>query len=422
MPGIRASDGLLPVTAPEPQPSLAVVRAAGSLTGTDASGVVGDSAVRDAVACIGETLARDVGAISLAVDRRGAADARIQHSGLRDALYGLAEMTSQQAIANIQGPSPTAELVSPLRELLQGTPAPPLQEVIDACSIHHELFWQRYVDVAERVVEDAALRWDAMKVSRRRLVRYFDHTAAALRAHYGAQSGERHRDSVRAIVGRMLAGDAVDSDELGYDVGGRHTAVVATPGSGALLVTLATETRSELLEVPGPAGTVWAWLGNAAGLDHGSIAAALSTTRVSRARIAFGEPALGLSGMRQSHAQALETWGAWKATGFGIGPSLIHRADVALLIGLTRDPELLSRFLSRELGPLLAGGAREADLRAVARAYLESGQNAVATAAKLCCSRRTVERKLRTVEALIGHPLRQRSAELHVALCLTSSK
>ena len=47
-------------------------------------------------------------------------------------------------------------------------------------------------------------------------------------------------------------------------------------------------------------------------------------------------------------------------------------------------------------------------------------QNTVATANRLGCSRRTVERKVSRAETLLGYPLRERPAELLVALRLAS--
>ena len=122
--------------------------------------------------------------------------------------------------------------------------------------------------------------------------------------------------------------------------------------------------------------------------------------------------------MRKSHGQALEAWQTWKVAELEIETSTLHYADVALVIAMLRDSQLLKIFLSRELGALANDGIREADLRVVIRACLENVQNAVATASALGCSRRTVERKLRRAESVIGHPLRQRSAEVLLALRL----
>jgi DNA-binding PucR family transcriptional regulator len=92
---------------------------------------------------------------------------------------------------------------------------------------------------------------------------------------------------------------------------------------------------------------------------------------------------------------------------------------VVLMIALLRDRDLARVFLDRELGELAAAGQRQDDLRHVTRTYLESGQSTVATASKLGCNRRTVERKLKQAEGLIGHLLWQRSAEVLLALTLS---
>jgi sugar diacid utilization regulator len=127
----------------------------------------------------------------------------------------------------------------------------------------------------------------------------------------------------------------------------------------------------------------------------------------------MGEPAAGLGGFGQSHRQAVESWALTGAAGVG---DVVRYGDVAVLIALLRDPALAEVVLQRELGPLAADDPHATELRAVLRTYLESGLNTVSTATALGYCRRTIERRLRHAETLIGHVSRQRSSELLMAI------
>jgi hypothetical protein len=239
---------------------------------------------------------------------------------------------------------------------------------------------------------------------------------ALLRATYteftGADDGGQQDHARSALVARVLAGEWIAQPALHYELNQHHVAVVASRGTIRALRALAHDLGAQLLTIPGPDDSLWGWLGRQAALSPRDFHVRARVLGEQAGPFAFGEQASGLAGFRTSHEQALEAWRIARAS----APPVVHFAAVASLVALLRDPELAGVFIRHELGELAVGGTRERDLRRVARTYLELGQNAVATASKLGCNRRTVERKLSAIEDAVGHLLRQRSAELLLAL------
>jgi hypothetical protein len=277
--------------------------------------------------------------------------------------------------------------------------------------------WQRLTDAAERNLSDPAERWKALKAVTARLAPHLLRLCElSIREHERQLSAMRDpRSSAQSpVVIRVLQGEWIDRTELGYDVGGEHLGLISPADSSELRRELTSRHRCEVLSTPGPQGVNWMWIGG----DHVPADALIELVsawhRELGAAVAFGEPAALLQGFRATHDEALEAWAVASAVEDGI----VRYRDVALLIALLRDRSLGQMFLDRELGPLAGSGKRETDLRHVAQAYLESAQNTVATASKLGCNRRTVERKLQQAELLLGHLLRQRSGEVLVALRL----
>jgi PucR C-terminal helix-turn-helix domain len=244
-------------------------------------------------------------------------------------------------------------------------------------------------------------------------------------AHVCATAGA---DAVRAAHRCLLAQQqlwqrlheqgalGVDANEAGYDVGRRHVALVSNAGAADLSGMLASGGPWQVLQTPGPEEVTWAWIGFDDALSEEDVDSLGRWHRERGASVAIGESGEGLDGFQASHDQAVEAWSVATVT----GRHLVLYRDVVLMIALLRDRDLARMFLDRELGELAAAGQREAELRHVARTYLESGQSTVATASKLGCNRRTVERKLKQAERLMGHLLWQRSAEVLLALMLAN--
>jgi hypothetical protein len=129
-----------------------------------------------------------------------------------------------------------------------------------------------------------------------------------------------------------------------------------------------------------------------------------------------GEPASGLAGLRQSHAQAREALRVRRALGDD-GPPVAWFADVQLEALLLADRARARAFVDSALGPLAGDDKRTVKLRDTVAAWLETGSQ-VCTAALLQIHENTARYRLRQAEELLGATLPARRTELAVALRL----
>jgi hypothetical protein len=222
----------------------------------------------------------------------------------------------------------------------------------------------------------------------------------------------RSREQRRVqIVRDLLDGGDVHSGELGYELRDTHRAVIAWgPGAESELSRLAGELNARLLVVAAAGQTLWGWLGgNAAGEDR-ALRAALGPWA---GGLAFGRPADGLHGFRDSHGEAR----AAHRIGVATGAPVTHFDDVALESVLLADEPAARAFVAGELSAL-DRGRDGAKLRETLSAYFASGFNASAAAAALKVNDRTIAYRLNTIEELLGRPVRTRQAELQAAIRL----
>lgn len=225
-------------------------------------------------------------------------------------------------------------------------------------------------------------------------------------------AAERRRECVK----RLLAGELVDSSELGYDLDAQHLAVMAK-GEGAeeLLRGLAGRLDRRLLAVRREEEPKWAgWLGGRRQLAPEQVVQALAETAPDGVVVTVGEPAEGLAGWRLSHLQAKAALPVAERRGM----SVARYSDVALLATITRDDLLATSLRRLYLEPLerTRDGGKAA--RATLRAYFEADRNVSSTAAALGVDRRTVRNRLQMVEGLLGRPLKGSLADLEIALRL----
>jgi PucR C-terminal helix-turn-helix domain/GGDEF-like domain len=216
-------------------------------------------------------------------------------------------------------------------------------------------------------------------------------------------------------IERLLEGELLDTDDLNYDFDGHHTGLLASTVSARdRLSALAASLDARLLAVEREDGVLWAWLGSSRALDPAQLASALHAEPGPGLRLAIGEPGRGIAGWRMTHRQAqaalpIALRGAATATRYG---------DVAVLASLFKDDLAVSSLQELYLAPLETGRDGGAILCRTLRAYLAAGRNTTSAAAALGVMRHTVANRLRTIEGLIGRPLRDCTAEIEAALCL----
>ncbi len=225
-------------------------------------------------------------------------------------------------------------------------------------------------------------------------------------------SGERRRE----LVKRLLAGELVDSSELGYDLEGHHLAVMAK-GEGAeqLMRGLAATLDRRALIVQREEEAKWAcWLGGRRPLGSEEALRVLRETASNSAFVTLGEPGEGLSGWRFSHLQAK----AALAIAERRREPVLRYADVAVLASILRDDLVATSLRQLYLEPLAQSRDNGKVARETLRAYFEAERNISSTAAALGVDRRTVRNRLRSIEGLLGRPLRGSMADLEIALRL----
>ncbi|HEX8120783.1 MAG TPA: helix-turn-helix domain-containing protein [Solirubrobacteraceae bacterium] len=273
----------------------------------------------------------------------------------------------------------------------------------------HAALWSAWVDAVDDLRLEGPRRRAALDDGAAFLFDYVDRCAAWVEAEH-AEARDRalrgaEQQRMRTVLS-ALAGDPADESLLGYALDGAHVCVVAWGAHGDLAAEeLAAALGAEaLLAVSTDPETTWAWL---RGADTG---AAAGYEPPASTRVAIGGPA----DFRRAHAEAVDAQRvarrrAGAVTAYG---------DVGLeALGLLDEARAAS-FVARELGPLAAGAAREATMRATLAAYFACGQNAASTAARLRVHERTITNRVRAVEARLGHTVVARRAEIEMALRL----
>ncbi len=225
----------------------------------------------------------------------------------------------------------------------------------------------------------------------------------------------RSREQRRGeLVQRLLAGEWIDSGELGYELKTEHIAILAAgTGAAEAVRAVARELDRQLLEVPRVDGTVWAWLGGGRGLALTRVAAILGEEAYPDVRVAVGAQGSGVVGFRLTHQQAQ----AALRIAHGAQRRITRFEDVALESLVLQNGAMAGSLVELYLSPLNDNG-EGAELRQTLRAYFAAGRQASAAASALGVERRTVTYRLRKIEELLRCRLSSRLAELEVALRL----
>jgi hypothetical protein len=218
-------------------------------------------------------------------------------------------------------------------------------------------------------------------------------------------------------VRRLLAGEILDTEQLGYRMDTWHLGIVGTGGRAAqTLGSLTASLDCRLLPVTHGDDKIWAWLGGQSRQNvMGDVKRLLSTSWPDGVSLAFGEPAEGLEGWRLTHWQAQSAW----LVSLRRPQRFTHYADVALLAPWLQ-PDAHARWLvNTYLSPLDNQKVPGATLRTTLRHYFAAGRNASAAASALRVSRRTMRNRMNLIEFALGASVVERhQAELELALQL----
>ena len=134
-----------------------------------------------------------------------------------------------------------------------------------------------------------------------------------------------------------------------------------------------------------------------------------------RVRFAIGEPALGVTGFRRTHQQALSA----QAVALAAGPSsqLVTSFDeVAPLALMSGSIELLQAWVIETLGDLADDDEHNARLRDTLRVFLQENGSYKATAERLVLHKNTVQYRVRKAEEGLRRPISQDRLRIELAL------
>jgi hypothetical protein len=243
-----------------------------------------------------------------------------------------------------------------------------------------------------------------------------DRMMAAFAAEYDKEMTRLAEAPARRLADRiagLLDGGQGDFADLEYRLDGWHLGLIARgPKAELACRRLAERLGCELLLLPRPEDTWWAWLGAREEISVATLRRQ-APEGAAELTIATGEPRYELDGWRATHREAR----AALAVAL-LGTSSITRySDVALLAAALSSEVAGKALLDRYLEPL--DGRRDGiELRRTLRAYLDAGCNAASAAAALAVDRHTVQRRLRRIEQAVGEPPASRQAEFDVALQL----
>ena len=280
------------------------------------------------------------------------------------------------------------------------------------------------------IISAAGLRIAAVTAS------YIDQVSEEVLSAYESEKENwlRNQSAARAArVRALLRNEPVDVDSseaiLGYRLRQRHLGVVTwmtgTAAGGDSIGRLEHATSEVAagahcggrpMFIPQDEFSAWAWL--PLGVRSDVAVPAPNITSVPGAdqiRFAVGEPALGVTGFRRTHQQALNA----QAVALAAGPSgqlVTSFGEVAPLALMSDSIELLRDWVIETLGTLADHDEHNARLRDTLRVFLQENGSYKATAERLMLHKNTVQYRVRRAEEGLGRPISQ--DRLHTELAL----
>src|ERR1700750_2419070 len=162
-----------------------------------------------------------------------------------------------------------------------------------------------------------------------------------------------------------------------------------------------------LMFVPQDESSAWAWLPLGGRRDVSLADVCIKGIGSGeRIRFAFGEPALGVTGFRRTHQQAVSAQAVALAAG-PAAPPVTAFAEVAPLALMSGSLELLRAWVAETLGPLADDDDHNARLRDTVRVFLQENGSYKATAERLVLHKNTVQYRVRKAEESLQHPVVQ---------------
>ena len=284
------------------------------------------------------------------------------------------------------------------------------------------------------IISAAGLRIAAVTAS------YIDQVSEEVLSAYESEKENwlRNQSAARAArVRALLRNEPVDVDSseaiLGYRLRQRHLGVVtwmtgtATGGDSIGRLEHATSEVAagahcggRPMFIPQDEFSAWAWL--PLGVRRDVAIPDLSVKPIpgsDRIWFALGEPALGVTGFRRTHHQALNAQAVALAAG-PAGQPVTSFGEVAPLALMSGSIELLQAWVIETLGALAADDEHNARLRDTLRVFLQENGSYKTTAEHLMLHKNTVQYRIRKAEEGLGRPVSE--DRLYIELALLASQ
>jgi hypothetical protein len=396
-----------------------------------------------------EALARLADAAIPQLDPIAAEMAQAIHGAVEVLTDDLLDETQASAKANIglvlgllrdgvdpAGVQPPPEALHYAREFVHRGMA--VETLLGVYRVGHGAFWQIWLERMRDGIDDREVLAEAIAYCSAWTFGYVDAVSGPLATAFVAEKERWARSAVaqrveeiKAVLGGRQIDEQRTSQRLRYELGRRHVGYVVwvdEAGDGDEAVTvleqLATAAGKALgcaspLVAPAGRSIVSGWASLATEeVDPMSATKGLGTALAkARARIAFGEPGLGVDGFRRSHEEALTARRVALLGQRAIG-ARVRFDDIALTALLTSELGEARRFAERELGPLAEDTDAMRRLVATLRVFLEEGSSFVRAARRLSVHENTVAYRVKRAADLLGHPVDEGALRLHVALLL----
>ncbi|WP_368861293.1 PucR family transcriptional regulator [Frankia sp. AgB32] len=295
--------------------------------------------------------------------------------------------------------------------------------MLDAYRSGQSVALRHWIEIVFSLTSDPQELQAVLDVSCQSIAAFVEDTIAAVAAQIARERAAltqgthaERREAVTLLLDGAPLSPRRAEQRLGYRLTGAHTAAVvwnddpdtdlgALDRAADLLATAAGDPQP--LTVLASAATRWVWV-------HGTpdlVQLRAAATDLPAVRIAIGPCRPDLDGFRRSHLDALTVQRILAR--LASPQQIATHSDIELVALCTTDGERAARFVSGALGDLETAAP---ELRDAVRAFLATGCNATAAAARLYLHRNTLLRRLARAERLLPTPLSDNLLPVGVAL------
>ncbi len=305
-----------------------------------------------------------------------------------------------------------------------------LAALLRAYRLGHAWLWDRWSQLLQDRLEDAAEFILAQERSSAFMFAYIDHMSAVLVEEYGSErervmrgAEQLRAETVRAILRDEPVDQEVAVRRLGYELRRQHVALRVS-GRGNELRGLERAAREaaaalgpgEPLIVMTGAASVDVWWG---AFEPPPLEPLDAYAPPEGILVAAGTPGHGLDGFRRSHAEAVQA--ARVATLARAAAAAVTRYErVELVSLLAGDLPRARAFVKRRLGPLASRSEPAERLRETVLAFLVAGGSGTRAAKQLFVHQNTVSYRVKRAEELLGRRVTDDGVELTCALTLAA--